>query len=152
MSQDHNVSHGRGGQGNIGPDSTEYTDGSIHREADPAASGAAYSSGRGGAGNIGSPQQKPEDTGNNDDVVPEADIVPEVAKVEPHQDEAYHSGRGGEGNAVPAAVPKSKIHQGLAEKLKEKLFGLSKKKGDKKSKKEKAHKADKAEAPKDSAE
>jgi len=56
------VSHGRGGTlplpspsaaltnqtlgtGNIGPDSTDYVDGEIVRQGDPAAAGGAYSAG-----------------------------------------------------------------------------------------------------------
>ncbi|KAF8242370.1 hypothetical protein K440DRAFT_617047 [Wilcoxina mikolae CBS 423.85] len=45
MTAEANVSHGRGGQGNIGPDETKYTDGEIHREGDPTATGGAYSAG-----------------------------------------------------------------------------------------------------------
>ncbi|RPA96202.1 hypothetical protein L873DRAFT_1695442 [Choiromyces venosus 120613-1] len=120
------VSHGRGGQGNISPDPTPYTDGEIHREGDPAASGGAYSAGRGGAGNIGSPKQHPVKTDTDDDVVPDA------AKLAAHEDEPFHSGRGGEGNVqLPEGGKGGKkpaggggaATEGLAEKLKRKLFG-----------------------------
>jgi hypothetical protein len=33
------------GQGNIGPDETQYVDGEIRREGDPTAAGGAYSAG-----------------------------------------------------------------------------------------------------------
>ncbi|KAI5798846.1 hypothetical protein EDC01DRAFT_628701 [Geopyxis carbonaria] len=111
------VSHGRGGQGNIGPDETSYVDGEILRQGDPASTGGAYSSGRGGAGNIGSPQQMPVDRGNDDDIVPEAANVPR------HEDQAYHSGRGGEGNVLHPAGEQTKHQEGYADKLKKKLFG-----------------------------
>jgi len=113
------VSHGRGGQGNIGPDSTEYTDGGIYHAGDPTASGAAYSAGRGGAGNMGSPHQEAVATGNDDDIIPDA------ARLDTHPDEPHHTGRGGEGNFV-APDSKTKVHEGLAEKLKRKIFGWRK--------------------------
>ena len=43
------VSHGRGGAGNIGPDDTQYVDGSIVREGPEGSHGdGAFSTGRGG--------------------------------------------------------------------------------------------------------
>lgn len=43
------VSHGRGGAGNINPDDTPYVDGSIVRQGDEGTHGdGAYSTGRGG--------------------------------------------------------------------------------------------------------
>ena len=43
------VSHGRGGAGNINPDDTQYVDGSIVRAGPEGSHGdGAYSSGRGG--------------------------------------------------------------------------------------------------------
>ncbi|KAH0608931.1 uncharacterized protein LAJ45_11311 [Morchella importuna] len=114
------VSHGRGGQGNIGPDQTEYTDGAIRRAGDPAASGAAYSGGRGGAGNIGSPRQEAVATGRDDDIIPDA------ARLSVNPEEAHHTGRGGEGNVI---TPKTKAnpHEGLAEKLKRMLLSFGRK-------------------------
>merc|ERR1712225_49261 len=53
------VSHGRGGAGNIGPDSTQYVDGEIVREGVVGEHGdGAFSTGRAGAANIGSPGMK----------------------------------------------------------------------------------------------
>merc|ERR1712169_59604 len=47
------VSHGRGGAGNINPDDTQYVDGSIVRAGPEGSHGdGAYSAGRGGAGNV----------------------------------------------------------------------------------------------------
>ncbi|KAF8544302.1 hypothetical protein BDD12DRAFT_873208 [Trichophaea hybrida] len=116
MSAEAIVSHGRGGQGNIGPDETKYIDGEIHREGDPTSTGGAYSAGRGGAGNIGSPKVAPKKTGNDDDIIPDAALV--------QADDTYHAGRGGEGNAVVGGkkVEKKKDHGGLADKLKSKIF------------------------------
>jgi len=118
-----NVSHGRGGQGNIGPDETSYVDGEIHREGDPNSAAAAYSTGRGGVGNMGSPKagSLAEPETQND-----KDVVPEVAKVE--ADDTFHSGRGGEGNAHISDTDKEKenkkAHDGLADKLKKRLSSL----------------------------
>merc|ERR1712098_276692 len=91
------VSHGRGGAGNIGPDSTQYVDGEIVREGVVGEHGdGAFSTGRGGAANIGSPGM---------------------------EDQTFHTGRGGGGNIHkpdPPAGPKHPI--GFADKLKNKLF------------------------------
>lgn len=48
------VSHGRGGAGNILPDNTPYVDGSVVRAGVEGSHGdGAYSSGRGGKSNLG---------------------------------------------------------------------------------------------------
>ncbi|KAI5786377.1 hypothetical protein DFH27DRAFT_256065 [Peziza echinospora] len=112
------VSHGRGGTGNIGPDDGEYVDGGIHRAGDPAASGAAYSTGRGGASNIASPKASPAVGAAADD-----DIIPDVAKVITNDDQPHHAGRGGQGNVV---APGKKPHKGLADRIKDKLFQILK--------------------------
>ncbi|KAF8424699.1 hypothetical protein EV426DRAFT_88714 [Tirmania nivea] len=109
------VSHGRGGTGNIGPDNTQYVDGGIHREGDPATQGIPYSTGRGGASNIASPKAEVVKTGNDDD------IIPEVTKVTTKEG-PYHGGRGGEGNVVEPN-PK-KPHKGLTERIKERFIGF----------------------------
>lgn len=47
------VSHGRGGAGNINPDDTQYVDGEIVRQGDVGTHGdGAYSTGRGGTSSI----------------------------------------------------------------------------------------------------
>jgi len=52
--------------------------------------------------------------------------VPGAARVEGHEGEPYHSGRGGEGNAhLPDGAEKGKP-VGLAERLKKKIFGWMK--------------------------
>ncbi|KAF8456363.1 hypothetical protein BGX38DRAFT_1164285 [Terfezia claveryi] len=109
------VSHGRGGTGNIGPDDTQYVDGGIHREGDPATQGVPYSTGRGGASNIASPKAEVVKTGSDDD------IIPEVTKVTTKEG-PYHGGRGGEGNVVGPNPKKS--HKGLAERIKERVIGF----------------------------
>ncbi|KAB8229205.1 hypothetical protein ETB97_006556 [Aspergillus alliaceus] len=122
------VSHGRGGQGNIGADSTQYVDGGIVREGPYGDQGdGAYSAGRGGAGNIGSPHVRPA-TGTPHD----AEIIPELA-IRGSTDGDYHTGRGGQGNVHLDEAHKKReeekkhqkalAHDGLADKLKYKLFG-----------------------------
>jgi len=120
MSTEPVYSHGRGGQGNIGPDNTEYVDGEIRREEDPTVSGGAYSTGRGGAANIGSPKVVPVKTTKHDD-----DIIPEAARVNP--EETYHAGRGGEGNVVVGGKrveEKKTTHNGLVDKIKKRLSAV----------------------------
>jgi hypothetical protein len=76
----------------------------------------AFSTGRGGAANIGSP--KVAATQRKDEIA-----VPEAALRSSMEDENYHTGRGGGGNvhvAAPTAGPKHP--EGLADKLKNKLF------------------------------
>ncbi|TGZ81886.1 hypothetical protein EX30DRAFT_236653 [Ascodesmis nigricans] len=133
------VSHGRGGAGNIAPDDTQYVDGGIHREGDPAATGGAYSAGRGGAGNIGSPAQKPLTTGNDDD------IIPENAKVQHHDDQVYHTGRGGEGNVeLPKKEGEEATKPAKTGGLKAKIKALLAKLKSKKEKKDKTETAPEA--------
>ncbi|CAF9921961.1 MAG: hypothetical protein HETSPECPRED_004683 [Heterodermia speciosa] len=115
-----NVSHGRGGAGNLVPDDTPYADGEIVREGPTGDQGdGAYSAGRGGAGNIDSPKVKPTKPGSTHD----NDVIPETAVHEAgseHQN--YHVGRGGEGNAHHDP-DSTATHKGLADKLKDKIFG-----------------------------
>jgi len=122
------VSHGRGGAGNINPDDTKYTDGEVVRTGVIGSHGdGAFSTGRGGAANIGD-AHVPNKVRNDKDVVPEAAI-------RPSQDTDYHTGRGGAGNShiAPkdegakkgAGDPVAPV--GLADKLKHKIFGAFKK-------------------------
>ncbi|PKY08026.1 hypothetical protein P168DRAFT_277662 [Aspergillus campestris IBT 28561] len=122
------VSHGRGGQGNIGADPTPYVDAGIVREGVYGDQGdGAYSAGRGGAGNIGSPNVRPTSTVPHD-----TQVVPELA-VRKSIDGDYHVGRGGQGNVhldeQRRKEKEEKKHQktlsysGFADKLKQKLFG-----------------------------
>ncbi|KAI0505112.1 hypothetical protein F5B22DRAFT_537161 [Xylaria bambusicola] len=121
------VSHGRGGAGNINPDDTEYVDGEIVRQGDVGTHGdGAYSTGRGGSANIAD-----KDT----PVAPRADkdVVP-VEALRPSVDGEFHTGRGGAANVVHApeddgndAAVKHPPNQGLADKLKHKIFGMFKK-------------------------
>ncbi|KAH6657525.1 hypothetical protein BKA67DRAFT_532732 [Truncatella angustata] len=127
------VSHGRGGAGNINPDDTKYIDGEIVRVGTPGSQGAgAYSTGRGGGGNIG-------DKGIAPTVRQDADIVPEAA-VRPLEDEDVHTGRGGAGNVhIGPEHKKKKVidgaaheeppasHGSVADKLKHKVLGVFKK-------------------------
>ncbi|KAL4996413.1 hypothetical protein BDV10DRAFT_172432 [Aspergillus recurvatus] len=123
------VSHGRGGQGNIGPDSNEYVDGGIVREGPVGDQGdGAYSAGRGGAGNIGSPHVKPAKQPHDAEFIPEISVRQSV-------DGDYHTGRGGQGNVhLDPEHQKAKegkkeekkagvAHEGLADKLKHKILG-----------------------------
>ncbi|BCS22300.1 DUF3602 domain-containing protein [Aspergillus puulaauensis] len=135
------VSHGRGGQGNIGPDSNEYIDGGIVREGPIGDQGdGAYSAGRGGAGNIGSPHVKPTAKIPHD-----AEFIPEIS-VRQSMEGDYHTGRGGQGNVhldpeqqrakdekkeekakakedKKAEKAAGATPEGLADKLKYKIFG-----------------------------
>ena len=124
------------GAGNIGQDSTPYAsppfsphthpnrdlqqasygDGEIVREGVVGDHGdGAFSSGRGGAANIGSPGLKA--TARKDEVV-----IPEVALRPSMENENFHVGRGGEGNVHTATPVTQKHPEGLADKLKNKLF------------------------------
>ncbi|KAF3905606.1 hypothetical protein AA313_de0210057 [Arthrobotrys entomopaga] len=113
-SAENTTSHGRGGAGNIAPDSTEYVDGGIVRVATPSGN---YATGRGGTGNVG-----------HSDAVPEAhDVIPVNARLEtppPGQGHAISTGRGGGGNMIVSEDEKEQQHQhqGLADKLKDKIF------------------------------
>jgi len=138
------VSHGRGGQGNIRADSTEYVDASVVRQGEVGDQGdGAYSAGRGGAGNIGSPHIRPTCPSKAHDV----DVIPDIAAREPpttsdgHGD--FHVGRGGQGNIHLDESHQHRKHQqkekdgpqqsrsrtgspipeGLADKLKNKILG-----------------------------
>ncbi|KAG8416939.1 hypothetical protein J3459_013489 [Metarhizium acridum] len=122
------VSHGRGGAGNINPDKTEYVDGGSRPRRSRGEHGdGAYSAGRGGAGNIG-------DVGSAPAARKDKDVVPESAYRASQDNQDYHTGRGGAGNehvadghgkkaadktGESAAAPVS-----LADKLKQKLFGV----------------------------
>ncbi|KAF9892903.1 hypothetical protein FE257_000495 [Aspergillus nanangensis] len=122
------VSHGRGGQGNIGADTTQYVDGGIVREGAYGDQGdGAYSAGRGGVGNIGSPRVRPSSATPHD-----AEIIPELA-IRKSVDGDYHTGRGGQGNVhldeqhkkekeEKKKNRKSLAHEGLADRLKNMLF------------------------------
>ncbi|KAI1346739.1 hypothetical protein F5Y01DRAFT_297024 [Xylaria sp. FL0043] len=126
------VSHGRGGAGNINPDTTEYADGEIVRQGDVGSHGdGAYSTGRGGAANIAD-KGRPATPRKDHDLVPAEAIRPSI-------DSDFHTGRGGaanvvhvpkdEGSAAAGAGASSKPppNQGLADKLKHKIFGVFKK-------------------------
>lgn len=52
----------------------------------------------------------------------DAEVIPEVAMRPSQEYTDYHTGRGGEGNVQRAGQEKSKVHEGLADKLKHKLF------------------------------
>ncbi|KAE9578877.1 hypothetical protein CGCF415_v001521 [Colletotrichum fructicola] len=87
------VSHGRGGAGNINPDDTQYVDGEVVRTGPEGSQGhGAYSAGRGGAGNIG-------DAGSAPAPRSDKDLVPEEAYRPSTENQDYHGGRGGAGNA-----------------------------------------------------
>ncbi|KAJ5886828.1 uncharacterized protein N7473_009502 [Penicillium subrubescens] len=130
------VSHGRGGQGNIGHDSTQYVDGEIVREGVYGDQGdGAYSAGQSfhslhftlyaaASATSDPPRVRPTSKVPHD-----AEMIPELA-VRNSSDENYHVGRGGQGNVhLDDATRKDKekkkglAHEGLADKLKHKLMG-----------------------------
>ncbi|RQM07007.1 hypothetical protein DH86_00000143 [Scytalidium sp. 3C] len=117
------VSHGRGGAGNISEDHTVYGDGEIVREGTVGDHGdGAFSTGRGGAANIGGSPALKADQRKDHEIVPEVALRPSMEK------ENFHTGRGGEGNVHHAEpTPGKPQHpEGLADKLKHKLFGKKK--------------------------
>ncbi|KND90273.1 hypothetical protein TOPH_05087 [Tolypocladium ophioglossoides CBS 100239] len=124
------VAHGRGGAGNINVDDTPYVDGEVVRTGAEGSHGdGAYSAGRGGAGNIA-------DIGTAASQRKDQDAIPEVAVRSSQDAQDYHTGRGGAGNEHTAVDLEKKAADearlagapiGLADKLKEKLFGVFKK-------------------------
>ncbi|KAK7701147.1 hypothetical protein SLS64_010479 [Diaporthe eres] len=112
------VSHGRGGQGNVYPDDTKYTDGEVVREGE---TGTGVSTGRGGAANISDTNAAAPRTDR--EVVPDAAIRPST------DNQDHHTGRGGEGNVQRAHKEDGEdaAHKGLADKLKAKVLGVFKK-------------------------
>ncbi|GAB1310835.1 hypothetical protein MFIFM68171_01045 [Madurella fahalii] len=118
------VSHGRGGAGNINPDDTKYVDGEVVRVGAEGSHGdGAFSTGRGGAANIG-------DAGVKQTTRADKDLIPEAA-IRPSQDNAdYHTGRGGAGNehiANKKTTNGGEAPVGLADKWKKKIYGFFKK-------------------------
>jgi len=128
----HEVSHGRGGAGNINPDTTEYVDGGIVRQGVEGTHGdGAFSTGRGGGGNIGDIGTPAAAARADKDVVPDAAVRASL-------DSNHHTGRGGAANVqLASGDPKTKVmdghpeatpggatqHISLADKLKHKMFG-----------------------------
>ena len=102
-------------------------DAEIVRVGTPGPHGdGAFSSGRGGVGNIGSPRETHSGKRADQEHIPPFALRPE-------EDGNHHVGRGGQGNVVKKDEPGKKFtdgretrgsgSQGLAGKLKEKLFG-----------------------------
>lgn len=115
------VSHGRGGAGNISKDDTEYVDGEVVRVGEEGSHGdGAYSTGRGGAANIG-------DAGKTNTTRVDKVLVPEAAMRPSMENSAYHTGRGGAGNEHNAKKPTTTTPVGLADRLKNKILGAFKK-------------------------
>ncbi|KAI0848936.1 hypothetical protein F5Y00DRAFT_262093 [Daldinia vernicosa] len=123
------VSHGRGGAGNINPDDTKYVDGEIVRQ---------------GAANIADADKPPSATRADRDIVPEEATRPST------DGESFHVGRGGAANVHLSeqdklkkqekhhgsgankvvdtpSTPGTAPHVSLADKLKHKIFGVFKK-------------------------
>ncbi|KHN93862.1 uncharacterized protein MAM_08284 [Metarhizium album ARSEF 1941] len=120
------VSHGRGGAGNINTDKTEYVDGEVVRAGvEGSHDDGAYSTGRGGAGNIG-------DVGSAPGARRDKDVVPESAYRASQDGQDHHTGRGGAGNehvanghgkkAAPRTGQSDAAPVSLADRLKQKLF------------------------------
>ncbi|KAK5112517.1 hypothetical protein LTR62_004274 [Meristemomyces frigidus] len=121
------TSTGRGGAGNIGPDTTTYVDGGITREGPLGeSSNGEYSSGRGGAGNM-------IETPRNGTPVPQSQEVvtePSMRTAEGHEN--FHTGRGGQGNVHidkygGHSAPATTGEHGILNKAKHAL-GMDKKK------------------------
>lgn len=102
---------------------SSYGDGEIVREGTVGDHGdGAFSTGRGGAANIGGSPALKADQRKDHEIVPEVALRPSMEK------ENFHTGRGGEGNVHHAEpTPGKPQHpEGLADKLKHKLFGKKK--------------------------
>ncbi|KAI1653062.1 hypothetical protein F4813DRAFT_394092 [Daldinia decipiens] len=132
------VSHGRGGAGNINPDETKYVDGEIVRQGPEGSHGdGAFS-----AANIADADKPPSAMRADKDIVPEEATRPSI------DGESFHVGRGGAANVHLSEQDKQKKeekHHGaskvvdspatpgtapnlsLADKLKHKIFGVFKK-------------------------
>ncbi|KAF2750719.1 hypothetical protein M011DRAFT_474226 [Sporormia fimetaria CBS 119925] len=110
-------STGRGGAGNIGPDSTVYTDGGIVREGvQGLSSEGEYSTGRGGAGNIA---KSPHLGASEAEGRRSHDYIPETSLREGQKE--FHTGRGGSGNVHKEKYgghSHSPDRQGVGSKLK----------------------------------
>ncbi|KAI1106682.1 hypothetical protein F4804DRAFT_7892 [Jackrogersella minutella] len=122
------VSHGRGGAGNINPDNTKYVDGEIVREGPEGSHGdGAFSTGRGGAANIADASAPAAPTRADKEVVPEEATRPSTDAA------SFHVGRGGAANVHLSTEDKQKHekyhnpNEGLADKLKHKIFNAFKK-------------------------
>ncbi|KAK4128911.1 hypothetical protein N657DRAFT_676628 [Parathielavia appendiculata] len=122
------VSHGRGGAGNINPDDTKYVDGEVVRVGEVGSHGdGAFSTGRGGAANIA-------DAGVKQSARADKDLIPEAAIRPSTENTDYHTGRGGAGNEYvakkdkPAEGGKPAAPVGLADKLKRRILGAFSKK------------------------
>ncbi|KAK8055773.1 hypothetical protein PG993_001000 [Apiospora rasikravindrae] len=129
------VSHGRGGAGNINPDSTQYVDGEITRQGEEGSQNAGpYSTGRGGGGNIGEPGKEPG-------LRTDKDVIP-AAATRKSEEEPFHTGRGGAANVhlvadddgskknkkvADSSLPAAEPQTSTADKLKHKIFGMFKK-------------------------
>ncbi|KAI9760086.1 MAG: hypothetical protein M4579_001919 [Chaenotheca gracillima] len=101
-----------------------YVDGEIVREGAQASTvNGPTSTGRGGQGNIGTPEIKAADGPK--------EVIPEAAIRQSQDNESYHVGRGGEGNIHHPVNGKNPYeHEGLADKLKRKIFGAKKAKAE----------------------
>ncbi|CAK7201062.1 hypothetical protein SEUCBS139899_003763 [Sporothrix eucalyptigena] len=128
------VSHGRGGAGNIMPDNTKYVDGEIVRAGvEGSHDDGPYSTGRGGSANIGDRASRRSVERTDRQVVPDVAVRPSAELSD------YHTGRGGAANVHlgPESEKKkagSSSGEGgpppmvsLADKLKQKLTGAFKK-------------------------
>ncbi|KAI1802444.1 hypothetical protein F4811DRAFT_396880 [Daldinia bambusicola] len=99
------VSHGRGGAGNITPDNTMYVDGEIVRQGPEGSHGdGAFSTGRGGAANIADASKPPSAMRADREVVPEEATRPST------DGESFHVGRGGAANVHLSEQDKQKKH------------------------------------------
>ncbi|GKT42374.1 uncharacterized protein ColSpa_02555 [Colletotrichum spaethianum] len=109
------VSHGRGGAGNMAADDTQYVDGEVVRAGPRAPTERAHSALAEEAASAHSPAEPnphtPTRAGNIADAKSEPapradkDVVPEEAYRPSTEGQDYHVGRGGAGNAVETDKP-----------------------------------------------
>lgn len=115
------ISHGRGGAGNIKQNDAQYVDGEVVRAGVEGSHGdGAFSTGRGGAANIA-------DKGVKATERKDRDIVPEAAVRASGENTEYHTGRGGAGNEHVVKKKEDGSPLSLADKLKARLSAIFKK-------------------------
>ncbi|KAI1437628.1 hypothetical protein GGR50DRAFT_644627 [Xylaria sp. CBS 124048] len=114
MTTNNEISHGRGGAGNINPDNTEYVDGEIVRQGTVGPHGdGAYSTGRGGSANIADKNKATPLSSGPTGPRGDKEYVPQAA-VRPSVDGDFHTGRGGAANVARSTEPAAAMSMSMA--------------------------------------
>ncbi|ODQ51107.1 hypothetical protein SAICODRAFT_21136 [Saitoella complicata NRRL Y-17804] len=96
------TSHGRGGAGNFGVDTTPMIDPNVVRMEMPGAHGEAFSTGRGGTGNMGNAGSARHHVPGDPSAVTTDEFSSEQISPGLEAGEGFSTGRGGAGNVEPA--------------------------------------------------